>query len=322
MTDRIAFWIRQSYYQFIIGFHNLILRLRKRARFNRWVSQSRPAENYLGFNAKQPRRIFLENWEKEKRTLIVTCYFTRKEDPQLGITRIQPDIEYIRPWYDSLIKLKLDGVILHDGLDVAFISQYENEHIKFRRIEYGNYSIFEERWFAYFQVMDQLHLDNVFFTDINDVYITKNPFLWCNQPNTLYIGRDNANKIRHSGWLEAEQKRFEKDANIVVSALYKYQHVYNAGVVGGDVAIVKALAASIINYTLMTTTKEHKDMTLINLSIFSNFPVRLYYNTLEKKLVNVLNDPFVNNEHLFSGYPLNSAFKSYELDSDAFFIHK
>ena len=64
MTDRIAFWIRQSYYQFIIGFHNLILRLRKRARFNRWVSQSRPAENYLGFNAKQPRRIFLDTFRK------------------------------------------------------------------------------------------------------------------------------------------------------------------------------------------------------------------------------------------------------------------
>jgi hypothetical protein len=48
----------------------------------------------------------------------------------------------------------------------------------------------------------------------------------------------------------------------------------------------------------------------------------LTYSKNEKIIVNPENDPYASHHHLVSGYPLNSLFKGFEYDSDAYFIHK
>lgn len=322
MKGRLGNFIRDKWAKLLVAYHNQILLPKKKEAFLKWIQYAKPNNNYLNFFTDKQRMVEIRNWEKETENIILTCYFTLKKDPQVGIVRRDPDIEYIRPWYDSIVKNKLNGIILHDGLNEEFIRQYENEFVQFRKVTYGNYSIFEERWFAYYQFIHIAKVKMVFLTDCNDVFITKNPFQLALNANKLYIGRDCVNKIYHSGWLEEERKRFEKDADFQFPKTYVYQNVYNAGVVGGEASVVKAMVAEIINLTLRTQTEGHKDMTLINLVIHQHYPNQLEYRAAHKPLVNPKTDPHASQKHLVSGYPLNSLFKGYEYDSEAYFIHK
>ena len=58
----------------------------------------------------------LKTLDDVKELYLVTCYFTRLKDPQHGIVRNIPDIKYIKPWYESVNRLKINGVIFHDNL--------------------------------------------------------------------------------------------------------------------------------------------------------------------------------------------------------------
>ncbi len=63
-------------------------------------------------------------------------------------------------------------------------------------------------------------------------------------------------------------------------------------------------------------------MTIFNYIVHTYFFPLLTYSPSDKVLVDTSNDISASHSFLLSGYPLNSAFKRYELDSDAIFIHK
>jgi hypothetical protein len=279
-------------------------------------------ERYL--TAFSSRKRIVETQERDflLQQAIITCYFTSKPDPQLGIVRSTPDIEYIAPWYSSINRLQLNGIVIHDGLPQEFIRKYENEFIQFRKYDAGNYSIFEERWFAYYLFISQTNIQSSFCTDANDVYITKNPFDFATDKNVLYIGRDNANKIKDSGWILNEMNSFEADAQIKLPKLFRYQKMHNAGVVGGSRATMLFLIAKMIDFIAKTETASHKDMTIINLVIHRYFYPTLECNTNTSRLTDSSNDDSAISKNVFSGFPLNSAFKKFERESQAIFIHK
>jgi hypothetical protein len=101
------------------------------------------------FNSDTKRTVQMTDFDSNLKEVIVTCYFTLKPDPQLGTLRNSADFKYIQPWYDSIMKIGVSGIILHDGLESAFIEHYQNDLVQFRFCEMGNYSIFEERWLLY-----------------------------------------------------------------------------------------------------------------------------------------------------------------------------
>ncbi|MCB0512768.1 MAG: hypothetical protein KDC72_09475 [Bacteroidetes bacterium] len=254
--------------------------------------------------------------------VILTCYFTKKPDPQFGIVRAKPDIKYIAPWYDSIVKLKLKGVVIHDGIENDFIEQYENEYVQFRKYDAGNYSIFEERWFAYYLFVSQSKVKKVFCTDANDVYITANPFEFVSRDEAIYIGRDNANKVKDSGWLLEELREFEKDSQEKTPEVFKYQNLYNAGVTGGHRKVLMFFLSRVIDLALKTSTAGHKDMTLLNLVLHYYFSPNIDAQIYSRKIVDPANDKASSSKHIVSGFPLNSGFKNLELNSKAYFIHK
>ena len=55
---------------------------------------------------------------------IVSAYLTTSIDCMRGIQLKANDPNYIKDWYDSVVKLKLNGIILHDSLDDDFIKQF------------------------------------------------------------------------------------------------------------------------------------------------------------------------------------------------------
>jgi len=275
------------------------------------------------FNSNNNRFIEVNDKDNDLKTVVVTCYFTLKPDPQTGSIRNAADFKYIQPWYDSLIKIDAPGIILHDGLEEEFIALYQTPTIQFRYCEMGNYSIFEERWLLYHLFLQQLpQLEKVFFTDSNDVYITKNPFPFITKESALYVGRDNANRIKDSGWLEEERLKFLEESNYSLAKTYEYQWVYNAGVTGGSYRVMLFLTNEMSKLIFKTSSNHHKDMTLINIVIHEHFYPCLSSKDWDQKLVDPSKDYSASHEQLITGFPFNSGFKDCDFNSSAYFIHK
>ncbi len=287
------------------------------------IASTTSSKQLLNVNSNKKRSVEIEGNDFKLNEVIVTCYFTLKEDPQTGLSRNAADFKYIQPWYNSLLKTGASGIILHDGLEKDFIKQYQNDQIQFRFCEMGNYSIFEERWLLYQILLIQLpNLTKVFFTDSNDVYITKHPFYIINNDQALYVGRDNANRIKDSGWLKDECDKFIEESNYVIPKTYPYQWVYNAGVIGGNRSLLIFFSAEMSRLIFKAKSSHHKDMTLLNIVIHENFYPKLSKMNWNQKLVDTNTDTISSHHNLISGYPLNSGFKDFDLNSKALFIHK
>jgi hypothetical protein len=287
------------------------------------MANATTSEQHVHFNSHKKRTVEKTENDLTLKEVIVTCYFTLKPDPQTGKSRNTADFKYIQPWYDSLLNLGCHGIILHDGLERTFIDQYQTTQIQFRYCEMGNYSIFEERWILYHLFLQQLpELEKVFFTDSNDVYITRNPFPFIINEKALYVGRDNANRIKDSGWLKEECTKFLEESNYQLAKTYGYQWTYNAGLSGGSYAIMLFLTSEMARLILMVSSNFHKDMTLLNIVIHEHFYPILTSKNWDQKLVDTNNDKLASHNDLVTGYPFNSGFKDLDLDSKAIFIHK
>ena len=81
---------------------------------------------------------------------IVSAYLTTSIDCMRGIQLKANDPNYIKDWYDSVVKLKLNGIILHDSLDDDFIKQFPG--VKFLKVapipEWMQ--LYDYRWVVYF----------------------------------------------------------------------------------------------------------------------------------------------------------------------------
>ena len=306
-----------------IAVYNKLVRRKQQKAFSSKLVSRKELENFHLHNSDKKREVeFTENDLKLK-AIVVTCYFTMKPDPQTGLSRNAADFKYIQPWYDSLIKTGTNGIILHDGLEKEFIYLYQTSQIQFRYCEMGNYSIFEERWLLYHLFLKQLpQLENVFFTDSNDVYITQNPFPFITNKGALYVGRDNANRIKDSGWLKEECTKFLEESNYTLAKTYEYQWVYNAGVAGGSFRVMLFLTYEMVKLIFKASSNYHKDMTLLNIVIHEHFYPLLSKENWEQQLVDTRNDELASHSNLITGYPFNSAFKDLDLNSKAYFIHK
>jgi hypothetical protein len=319
-VKKISFVFGKKYR--IVIFYNLFKRPISRIFFKKNILKSAPAKNFTIFNSSKPREVEILEEDKKLEQAIISCYFINKVDPQWGIKRSMPDFNYIKPWYESVIKQKLNGIIIHDGIAKEFIEQYQNPYISFREFTPGDYSIFEERWFAYYLFLSGTKIKKVFFTDISDVIVTEDPYKTFNDSFVLYVGRDHANKVGVSQWVLSELNNYIKDANYKVPGSFYFQQVYNIGVTGGSRQLMMFFISRMIDLILLTTTSYHKDITLANLVIHKYFFPKIIIRPFEPAMTRIENDDFISHNHLMSGFPLNSVFGKFEFDSKAVFIHK
>lgn len=290
--------------------------------FETALKENTPPEGFLTKFSDVERAIEILPEDQNLKKVVFTCYFTKRVDPQSGILRSEPDYKYIKPWYESMVKLDIHGIIIHDGIDKDFINKYETEKIQFREYKAGKYAIFDERWLFYYLFIKQTNIEYAFCTDLSDVFITHSPFERHIEKKVLYMGRDNANKIRQSQWILNEINIYLKDSGITIPKSFYYQPLYNVGVFGGDRAILLFFLSKVIEYTQYTETERFKEMTVFNIIIHKYLGVELQYSQSEATIVDPHNDKMSSNHVVKSGYPLNSMFKGFEFDSKATFIHK
>jgi hypothetical protein len=321
--DKVRLRLRHRSILLQIAMYNFRSRFMSQAGFERSLREhSLPPADFETFYSDSIRSVEIQDRDKDLSRVILTCYFTSKPDPIFGRTLIEPDINYIAPWYGSMVRLGLPGIIIHDGLPQDFIDRHETDLIQFRRFHAGKYSIFEERWIAYYLFISKTKVESVFCTDANDVYITSDPFAFATDPQKLYVGRDRANKIKDSGWLLEELQRYEQDCDREAPEVFRYQKMYNAGVVGGSRPVMLLLISMIIDFTMRAETGTHKDMSIINLVIHEFFHPHIDSTIYARPLTDPADDTTASGRFIVSGYPLNSEFNKFEKDSKAIFIHK
>lgn len=306
----------------IVRVFNVFTRAYQKHGFEEKLEENRPTVDFRMVNANQKRSVEIKERDMLLKEVLFSCYFIMKENPQTGEVKGIADFNYIKEWYESVKKIGVNAIIIHDGIDKDFIDTYETDKIQFRRFYPGNHPLIDERWITFYMFLMETSIEKAFFTDIGDVILTKSPFELISSKNQLFIGRDNANKIHLSGWILKEVEKLCNETGEKLPKSFYFQTLYNVGIVGGNRKVSLFVLSKVIEYILKSNPKTYKEMTIFNVVIHNYFFPKLSYHPEEKVFVNPKDDLNSSHEHLVSGYPLNSLFKGFEYDSDAYFIHK
>jgi hypothetical protein len=240
---------------------------------------------------------------------IVTSLFTTCFDPQKDI-KWDPNIETLNGWYSSGIKNVCDEnthlLLFYDILSDYIVKYYTSSpYITLIQVpDCGNYSPHDYRWFIYQSFIESNYddIENIFFTDAQDVIIQSNPFKNI-QKGILYCG-DEWMHPWENYWSIPRHPYFIQELSDFLEIYQNYHHhqFLNAGILGGDIKIVSKFLDKMCHYINVTLSKP--------------------YNTTDMITFNyVLHKYFHNN--IKHGTPINSNFKKYEyFRNDVWFIHK
>ena len=229
---------------------------------------------------------------------IVSTYLTTAIDPQRGEVKLANEETYIKEWYDSLVHLNLNGVLLHDGLSNEFMAHFPR--IRFVQVDPvpQGMQLYDSRWILYYEFLLNNDCEAVFFTDVSDVKVRRNPFYEMSE-NTLYCG-DEPTSIRGCEWIQ--------QSKISLSPLPDYEKflrskttLLNCGIFGGTASIVEAFL-DVMNRYIEALMLRPIDGT-VDMPIFN-------YIIWKYKI------PIIHGE------PVNSVFKWYQDRNDVWFIHK
>lgn len=322
MITRIKNKLSDFKNKLIVFEYNLIQRPRQKKQLDKKVGSTAITPNYLKDHADEERSVEIRDEDYLLDDVLFSCYFIKKENPQTGEAQKEANFEYIKEWYQSVQKIDIDAIIIHDGLDDSFIDKYTTDKIKFRRFFAGNHPLIDERWIIYYLFLLKTNIKRAFFTDIGDVVLTKSPFGLISDVNKFFIGRDNANKIYLSGWILNECRNLLSEINVQLPKSFYFQPLYNVGIVGGNRQVMLFVLAKVANIILLSDPSTYKEMTVFNIVVHQNFFPYLNYQPNEKVQVDPTKDGYSTHELLVSGFPLNSAFKGFEHESEAYFIHK
>ena len=256
--------------------------------------------------------------------VILTSYFTKKKHPnQYWDTDVvgrnadgfvgNNDFNYIKKWYESLVRLKLSGVVFHDNLSNHFTNKYANKYIKFQRVEDSQWSNNDYRFYCWRDYLQGKDYDWVFHNDVADVVVIQNPvkLLEDNPEYTFFACRDNCS-IASKQFVYLPVAQIAGFDGQFYFTMNPNLPLINMGVVGGrfedmkrfyeKFCEVRDLAGPVPDFSLGDKMNPFFNM---NMWVGNNV---LRYHIQEKILL---------------GQPVTSVYKKYENDrKDVYFIHK
>jgi hypothetical protein len=307
----------------IVFIYNFFIRKYQKAKLKGKLVNNPFEYSVQSTNSENQRSVEILEEDFEKKEVLFSCYFIHGINPQTGETQNKANFSYIKDWYESLSRLNIDAIIIHDGIDQNFITKYSTEKIKFRRFYHGFHPLIDERWIAYYLFIFKTKIQKAFFTDIGDVTVNKSPFELINSSKpTFFIGRDNANKIRLSGWILKEISTFINESKLQIPVSFYYQSLYNVGIIGGNRDVLLFMLKEASKLILLSDIGTYKEMTVFNFLIHKHFFPSIEFNPNDSLIVNTEVDLISSHEFLVSGFPLNSPFKAFDKSSNAYFVHK
>lgn len=241
--------------------------------------------------------------------LIAALHITGVYDVNRSGTLANDDFELVAEWAKSISALGLQGIVFHNNFSDETRKLHQSDYIHFVRIDYDpqyNPNIF--RYFVYSEFLKQhRHLiKNIFFTDVSDVVVLRNPFqelLYLNNSSTIFCGDEP--EILENEWMQkhAEHLRSKIPAYAAYESNFKNETLLNCGIIGGDIGIIypfiQALWAIHYENNADNNTPYTGDMGAFNYLIRSSYQSRVIH-----------------------GSPVNTEFKSYTEDNLCWFKHK
>ncbi|MET4083808.1 hypothetical protein ABIB40_003780 [Pedobacter sp. UYP30] len=224
-------------------------------------------------------------------------------------TLANDDFSLTAAWAESISTLGLQGIIFHNNFSEATCKLYQSEHIHFIKVDYNpqyNPNVF--RYFVYSEFL-KLHspfIKNIFFTDVSDVTVLKNPFLeelYLNNPTTIFCGDEP--EVLENEWMQKHSEHLRK--KIPDYATYendfKKATLLNCGIIGGNFSIIYPFIEELwgihLQYNATNNTPYTGDMGAFNYLLRTR-----YHNKM------------------IHGSPVNTEFKSYKTDNLCWFKHK
>lgn len=250
--------------------------------------------------------------------LIITTWFIRKFDPQEGEVSKHASVDYGRGWIESLQRLQLNGLILHDGLPHELMAAYPYHKLRFAEVSLGRYSTNDERFFMYYILLSGKEFNDstshsrsflhgtglryltetiVFFTDLRDVIIKRSPLILFNQHHSkIFVG--SSGKRASLAWNRRKARKCRVDIT------FGKQEIYNAGILGGEGHVVLRFLDCFLrlyNQVIPSRRRFNCNMPVFNAALRTCF----------------------NDSDIVTGEPLHSQFWMMEFNrEDVCFIHK
>lgn len=244
------------------------------------------------------------------RNYILACHISGIYDVNRSETIADDDFSVIENWYNSIMNLELNGIIFHNNFSDITCEKYQNEFVRFIKTEYNpsfNPNVF--RYFVYDKFLKSNHqnIENVFFTDISDVIVLKNPFqekLFLENSNSIFCGDEP--DILYNNWMQSHCVHLRNNIKdfVIFEDKFRNKTLLNCGIIGGNIKILKPFIEQLFEihsiYNNNNKTNFTGDMGAFNYLIRTKFNANLYH-----------------------GKPINTIFKKYDLEnSDCWFAHK
>lgn len=242
--------------------------------------------------------------------VILGSHLTGVYDVNRNVLLVEDDYGLVENWVDSIKKLKVNGKLFHNHFSENTIARFQNKYVEFIKVKYDTrYSPNVYRYFLYQSYLSNKadSIRNLFFTDVSDVVVVKDPFsdpLFLNNPQTLFCGDEpkplqNEWMLAHSAHLRAQINGFSQFEND-----FQKETLLNCGIAGGSIQtmtlLLNLLCITHQNYNQNNPTAYTGDMGVFNYIVRTHF-----------------------NNNLYHGAPCNTVFKAYENDrSDCWFRHK
>jgi len=243
------------------------------------------------------------------KNIIMACIITGVYDVNRNDTLESNKFSVIKDWANSLINLKLKGVVFHNNFTDETVDKYSNSYLQFIRITYDErYNSNTYRYFVYLNYLqNQPHLSNIFITDITDVEVVNNPFetdYYLQNKTKIFCGDEP--KILMNDWMLAHGEHFRGliPGYADFENKFKEATLLNCGIIGGEVSLMKAFLEKLCNIHKNYNTINHTGYTG-DMGAF-NYLLRTEY---EGKFLH--------------GEPCNTVFKAYQTErTDCWFRHK
>lgn len=135
------------------------------------------------------------------KNIILSIYYSSFIDPQRHRYQKKDNFDYIKNFYDSIMKNNMSAVIFHDGLSEKFILTYQNANVTFLPIpekSYGLSSMNDIRFMIYLDyLLENPNINNVIISDAADVIFNTNVFNDITDKHLLYVCYDRNRTFQH-----------------------------------------------------------------------------------------------------------------------------
>lgn len=228
--------------------------------------------------------------------IILTNYFTTKNDPQRKKSRPKDNSDLVNSWVKTLSKLELNGIIFYDSLSDKFIKEHSNDYVSFVPYEIKtNWSLNDERFLCWYEfIKNNEHYNRIVTTDLFDVSFNKNPFDVITDKNKLYVGCNGKRIIGRNSYVS------KKMIKIYKTVQYKNKVSVNAGAIGGYRKNLLLLFSRMLKEFEMYNFKMNMNMSVYNKCVYDLF----------------------SEKNLLIGQPFTSRFKRYEKKGNFAIRHK